>query len=258
MMATTASSVSLELPVDLDTGAVTNDHLIGLTDPHSDAFESYLVLRLALERARTASDLHVVAVTSATVGDGKTTTAINVAAALAQNRRSRVLLIDADLRMPAVASQLGAPEGTAGLAELLTSPRMLLRDRVTHKAAVNLSVLTAGHLHGVNPYDLFRAPRFAELMSEVRGAYDHVVVDTPPVIHVADCGVIAEQMDAFLVVVAAHRTPRRLLAEALSTLGPEKVFGLVFNRADRPFRGAHYGYPGYEPDTREGLTWAAR
>jgi len=258
MMDTTASSASVVLPAVPDTDPMIDDHLIGLTAPHSDAFESYLVLRLALERARAASDLRVMAVTSATVGDGKTTTAINVAAALAQNRRSRVLLIDADLRMPSVARQLGAPDGTAGLAELLTSPTMLLADRVDYKAAFNLSVLTAGRLHGVNPYDLFRAPRFAALMAEARAAYDHIVIDTPPVIHVADCGVIAEEMDAFLVVVAAHRTPRRLLAEALSTLGPDKVFGVVFNRADRPFRGAHYGYPGYEPDTQEGLTWAAR
>lgn len=257
-MPTAIISLDTPLSVGQEADAMINDHLIGLTDPRSDAFESYLVLRLALERARTAHDLRVVAFTSATVGDGKTTTSINVAAALAQNRRSRVLLIDADLRMPSVGRQLGTPADTPGLAELLVSASSPLASAVTRRSEFNLSVLTAGCLNGANPYDLFHAPRFKALLDEARASYDHIVVDTPPVVHVADCGVIAPQMDTFVVVVAAHRTPRRLLAEALTILGPEKVFGMVLNRADRPFRGAYYGYPGYSPATRDGRTWTAR
>ena len=221
-------------------------HLIGLTAPDSPAFEAYLVLRLAIERAQMSRQLSVVAVTSPTVGDGKTTTSINVAAALALNPRSRVLLIDADLRMPSVARQMGTLP-VPGLADLLLAPARTLAGAVSVDRDSNLAVLTAGHLGSVNPYDLFHAPRFAALIAEARSAYDYVVVDTPPVIPVADCGVIAAHVDAFLVVVTAHRTPRRLLSETLTRLGPDKTLGLVFNGTDRPFRGAYYGYPGYAP-----------
>jgi succinoglycan biosynthesis transport protein ExoP len=75
--------------------------------------------------------------------------------------------------------------------------------------------------------------------------FDYVVIDTPPVVPVPDCRLIDPCVDGFFIIVAAHRTPRRLLAEALTILGPEKSVGLVFNRADRPLRGYNDAYYGY-------------
>jgi capsular exopolysaccharide synthesis family protein len=218
-------------------------HLVGLTKADSAEFEQYLALRRALERAQAATGLRVIAITSATINDGKTTTAINLAAALGRNPQSRVLLIDADLRKPSVAARLGLADGKRpGLAELLADPALTAADAIRHRPAFNFSVLTAGHLGDGNPYELLQSAQFGALLVETRDAYDFVVIDTPPVVPVADCQVIEAWVDGFLIVVAAHRTPRRLLAETLTILGPQKSLGLVFNRADRPFRGYYYGY----------------
>src|SRR5712691_7043689 len=90
-----------QMAVDID------EHLVGLLASDSPEVQQYLALRQTIERAHTASGVSIVAVTSATVDDGKTTTAINLAGALARNRGARILLVDADLRAPSVASRLG-------------------------------------------------------------------------------------------------------------------------------------------------------
>jgi tyrosine-protein kinase len=250
-MMRTPALTAADIGLGNDAGAAwtVDDRLIGLTAADSAEFEQYLVLRQAVERAREASGFSVVGVTSATVGDGKTTTAINLAAALARTAEARVLIIDADMRVPAVGARLGVTDdGRVGLAELLADAALPAADVVRRRPACNLSVLTAGRLDGANPYELLHSARFGALVAHARAAYDYIVIDTPPVVPVPDCRLIEASVDGFLVVVAAHRTPRRLLAEALTILGPEKAMGLVFNRADRPFRGyygAPYGYGAY-------------
>ncbi len=120
-----------------------------------------------------------------------------------------------------------------------------MSDAVRRRPAFNLSVLTAGQLGTANPYELFQSARFGAVVAAARTVFDYIVIDTPPVVPVPDCRLIEPCVDGFLIVVAAHQTPRRLLAEALTILGPEKAVGLVFNRADRPLRGydnAYYGY----------------
>src|SRR5262249_25042354 len=100
----------------------------------------------------------------------------------------------------------------------------------------NLSILLAGQPPSA-PYEVLESPRFGELLAEARGAYDYVILDTPPIVAVPDCRVIEKWVDGFLVVVAAHRTPRRLLEEALTMMDPSKVTGLVFGYDDRSVSG---------------------
>ena len=101
-------------------------------------------------------------------------------------------------------------------------------------------MLTAGACP-LLPYEALSSPRFGALLGELRGRYDHVVVDTPPVVPVADCRALGQWVDGFVIVVAAHRTPRALLAEALSAMDPQKVVGIVFNKDDRRL-SRHYRY----------------
>jgi len=77
----------------------------------------------------------------------------------------------------------------------------------------------------------------------MRHQYDYVVIDTPPVLPVADCRVLGRWVDGFLLVVAAHQTTRKMLAEAIRLLDAAKVMGVVFNGDDRP-RRSYYGYYG--------------
>jgi capsular exopolysaccharide synthesis family protein len=232
------------------------DHLASLLSPRSYEADQYRVLRQFLAEARAARPLKMLAVTSPAAGDGKTTTSINLAATLAQTPGSRVLLVDTDLRRPFVAANLGLVATGPGLAEAAVDERLDLSD-VVQSTPYNLSVLPAG-VPPANPYQALESARVGQLLEQASAAYEYVVLDTPPVLLVPDCKLMSQWIDGFLLVVAAHRTPRKLLGEALSTLDEGKLLGIVFNGDDRPMSG-YYGkyYGGYyhEQSAREPGGW---
>jgi capsular exopolysaccharide synthesis family protein len=213
-------------------------HLVSLLSPGSFEAEQYRMVRHIVETMRQEAHLQVVAVTSPGVGDGKTTTAINLAGALAQAGEARVLLVDIDLRRPAVTRQLGLGGSRRSLVDALLEPRLTLEDAVEHVPGFNLSVLAAGG-SAVAPYELLKSPRLEALLAESRRRYDYVVLDTPPFVPVPDCRLIAKCVDGFFIVVAAHRTARRALAETLDLMGAT-VVGLIFNGGDAR-RPRYYG-----------------
>jgi capsular exopolysaccharide synthesis family protein len=228
-----------------------DQRLVTLTAPASFEADQYRALRSRLESSREGRDLRIVAVTSAVVGDGKTTTSINLAGALAQGRDSRVLLVDADLRRPSVARHLGIDEArTPGLTDAVLDETPSLSGLVKRLPPSQLEVLTAGR-PSPDPYEVLRAPHLRTLLDEARGRYQFIVVDTPPIVPVPDCGLIARWADGLLIVVAAHRTPRKLLEESLNQLPPDKVVGMVFNGDDHATAGYHDYYRAY-PSSRGG------
>jgi capsular exopolysaccharide synthesis family protein len=221
-------------------------HLVSLVAPDSSEAEQYRALRYEVEYLHKAGECSVVGVCSALPGDGKTMTAINLAGALAQDPRERVLLIEADLRRPAVTvgDQLGLGDVTGrGLVDAILDPSLSLEEVVRHVPHFNLTALPAGKRAG-SPYEALKSPRFGELLTQARQRYDYVVLDAPPVVPVPDCRLIAKWVDGFLMVVAAHRTPREALEEALTLMRPASVLGLVFNGYDRSAK-RYYGYYGY-------------
>ena len=222
------------------------DHLVSLVTPRSFEAEQYRSLRhIIVERAQAAERLSVLAVSSPSMGDGKTTTTINLAGALAQTRAVRVLLIDADLRRPSVSKRLGLQGSTVpGLAEAVLDDTLTLDDVVRQHPTFNLSLLPAGRGSDL-PYEALKSPRVGKLFEEARRRYDFVLVDTPPLVPLADCRIIGKWVDAFVVVVAAHKTPRKLVQEALAVLDPDRVLGLVFNRDEQARAANYYGYYGY-------------
>jgi capsular exopolysaccharide synthesis family protein len=169
-------------------------------------------------------------------------TAINFAGALARGADgARVLLIDADLRRPAVARQLAIDQFSQGLTEIIEEPATTL-DSVTHTMGpYNLSIIPAGLRKGA-VHQILRSPRLDGLLAEVRRRYDFVVLDTPPLLPVFDSALLANAVDGVLVVVAANQTPRKLLGEALNMLDPSKVLGIVFNRDAKPLFGYYDAY----------------
>lgn len=230
-----------------------DEHLVSLLRPASFEAEQYRVLRHVMETLRRDQKLQVIGVTSPGVGDGKTTTSINLAGALAQAPDSRVLLVDVDLRRPAVARQLGlAPRPRRRLADALKAPALMLEDVVEHLPKFNLSVLAAGGPLAA-PYEALKSPKFDALVEEARQRYDYVVIDTPPFVPVPDGRVIAKGVDGFIVVVTAHQTPRGMLAETLALMEPAKVVGLVFNGA-HVRRSSYYYYDAY-PGEVQGRPW---
>jgi capsular exopolysaccharide synthesis family protein len=232
-----------------------NARLVSLLAPRSFEAEQYRMLRHIVEQRHKEVDLCVMAMTSATVGDGKTTTAINLAGALAQTDDVKVLLMDADLRRGAMTEHLGLGLDAApgpGLAEALADPRRSLDDVTRHCSSFNLSVVPSGACPA-NPYEALTSNRLGELIAEARRGHDYVVLDTPPVVRLTDCRVIEKWVDGFFLIVAAHKTPRRLVEEALDIIDPAKLLGIVFNRDDRGFAKAFAA-----ADRRTAKAYAAR
>jgi polysaccharide biosynthesis transport protein len=187
-------------------------------------------------------------------GDGKTTTALNLAGTLARAPDIRVLAIDLDLRTRSLGNSLGLVVQSPGLVDLILDPDLGLKDVIRHHSRFPLSVLPAGPALTV-PYELLKSPRMAEILTEVTRQYDYIVMDTPPLVPVPDFRLITDLVDGFIIVVAAHRTPRKLLEDALGLVDPAKLIGIVFNGDDRPLNGyyAHYyGYGNYASGGRQG------
>lgn len=218
-----------------------DEHLVSLLAPNSPIAEQYRALRHVLEQLHKTNGLSVVAVSSPGLGEGKTTTAINLAGALAQGAEARVLLVDADLRHPAMPSYLGLSDPDApGLVDATLHPHVTLQDVVRLLLPYNLSALPAGRAQSAF-YEVLKSPRLEELFLEARRRYDYIVLDTPPLVPFPDCRLLAKCVDGFLVVVDAHRTSKKLLAEALDVLDPAKVVGLVFNGDDQSLATYYHG-----------------
>jgi capsular exopolysaccharide synthesis family protein len=214
--------------------------LVSLNDPDSLTAEQYQGLRLKVEELRHSQDVRVLAISSPGEGDGKTLTAINLAGALARGAASRVLLIDADFRRPRIASVLGLDERAPGFSDAVIDPGIRL-DHITQTVpGVGFSVLTAGSVSSP-VHDVLRSGRVAALLADARSGFDHVIVDTPPLVPVFDSALLARSIDRMLIVVAAHQTKKKLLAESLNLLEPAKVAGIVFNRDDSSFPARYQG-----------------
>jgi capsular exopolysaccharide synthesis family protein len=243
----TRSAVELERP-EAEPVAVrepdeSDPHLVSLHAPTSFAAEQYRTLRHIIEH----EGVQVIAVTSPGVGDGKTTTAMNLAGALAQAPDARVLVIDCDLRRPTVGKFIGLSrqEPGKGLVDLLLDRRLPLDVAIVSRRMYNLDILPAGQ-PPVNPYELLKSPRLPLLIDEARKRYNFVILDTPPAIPLPDCRVLGRIVDAFVLIVSANRTPRRLVQETLETLERGKVLGFIFNKDQAPV-GGYYEYQAYFP-----------
>ncbi len=227
-------------------------HLVSLTSPDGFEAEQYRSLRTSLELWRDERRSCVIGISSPAAADGKTTTAINLAGALTQGGDVKVLLIEADLRNPMVGADLGMlNEGRPGLVSGLGEGGYTLADLVSRRPPFRFDVVLAGRSVAA-PYELFKSAHLKRLIDEARDRYDYVLLDTPPLVSLADCQVLANWLDGFLIVVAAHRTPRRLVEEALNVVGSEKTLGFVFNRDDRPLGGYGYYYSYPAADTGRG------
>ncbi|MCC7416165.1 MAG: CpsD/CapB family tyrosine-protein kinase [Acidobacteria bacterium] len=215
------------------TRAAVAEELVCFTAPSSFEANHYRALRHCVEQLTSAGASKVIAVTSATAAEGKTVTALNLAGSLAHAAERRILVIDADLRRPALAEYLELPQtGIPGLSEALLNADCPLSKATRRLDPLNISVTLAGE---VRPRSLeaLTSERFAQLLDEARHAYDYVLLDTAPALPVADCRILERWVDGFVLVVAAHATPRSLVAQVLQVVPPAKIAAVALNNDDR-------------------------
>lgn len=197
-------------------------------DPHGRVAESFRQLRTNLQFLNLDNPARSIVVTSPLPGEGKTTTALNVAMALAEAHVA-VLLIDADLRRPSIANITGL-EGTAGLTTLLAGEAKLDELTQPYGQSGYLDVLCSGHVPA-NPSELLGSHRMEALLKEACEHYEMVLLDTAPLLPVTDGALLSKLADGAIIVVRHNKSRRPQLAEAhamLTTVGA-RLLGVVFN-----------------------------
>ena len=194
--------------------------------------DTYKVLHTKVLQRLQDQGWRTVAVTSAGPGEGKTLTAINLAVSLAQEVNWRVLLVDANLRRPALCQALGL-EAQQGLSEHLTQGVALER-LLIHPGLGNLTVLPGGSALA-NSSEMLASPQMARLVHELkaRDAARIVLFDMPPVLAMADALAFSRQVDALLLVVQEGKTAAEDLTRALAMLKDTPLVGTVLNKSLR-------------------------
>lgn len=214
--------------------------------------EQYRRLAATLHHAQAANGSKVVMIASAVQQEGKTLTATNLALTFSESYQRRVLLIDADLRRPAL-HMVFSVDNSSGLSEGLVAPeqtRLPVRD-----VSPRLAILPAGKPSN-DPMAGLTSDRMRRLIEEAREAFDWVIIDTPPVVLLPDANLLCAMVDATVLIVRAGSTSYDLVNRALATIGRERVIGVVLNGADdggvTTSNGSYYtyGYLQREPTGR--------
>jgi tyrosine-protein kinase len=216
--------------------------LIVQADPHSPRAESFRTLRTNLQFLEAGRASRAFVVTSSIESEGKSTTAANLAIALA-DAGAKVLLVDADLRRPKVAEYLGI-EGAVGLTDLLIG-RAELADVIQRWGRKDLFVLPAGRIPP-NPSELLGSTAMVSTIAELGRSFDVVLFDAPPLLPVTDAAVLARVVCGTIVVVSAGRAHRPHLKGALAALENVEapVSGIVLTMLPTKVPDA-YGYGRY-------------
>lgn len=214
-----------------------------LTDfpSHSPRVEAFRFLRTNLQFLNVDQRSKVFVVTSSLPGEGKTTTATNLAIALAQSGE-RVALVDGDLRRPGVANYLGL-EASVGLTSVLIG-RIALADAMQEWGPDGLPVLTSGPMPP-DPTHLLQSRAMAEVLGDLRRAFDIVLIDAPPLLPVADAAILSAQVEGALLVARHGRTTRDQVRSCAERLGSvhAKIAGAILNMCPhRGPNGVDYSY----------------
>ncbi len=217
-------------------------HLISILVPATLEAEQYRAICYNIEKIQQEQGSSILGITSSAVGDGKTTTAINLAATFAQSPGKSVLLMDLDLRRPAVMRRLGLPQHKGpGFVEIIVHPHFSLTDAVQHYDGLKFSLLSPGE-SSLCPHDVLNSPRVGTIFQEARQQYDYVLVDLPPLLPAFDSQSLERWVDGFVLVVSADKTPRKCIAEALRVVEQAKLMGLILNNYHNPLLGYYLDY----------------
>jgi capsular exopolysaccharide synthesis family protein len=208
--------------------------IVTFHDPNSIPAEQYRLLRTHLMFMSEKHPLRTVMITSALEGEGKTTTAVNLAISMAHELNRKVLLVDCDLRKGGVEKSLGLPRGK-GLSHYLSDA--CSADAVFRKTKVErLTVVTAGDGAAHSPTKLLSSEKMARFVESAKSSHDFVILDAPPVLYLADVPVLTQLADGILLVVQIGKTPRELAGTALATLEQTRranTLGAVLTRVER-------------------------
>ena len=203
--------------------------------------EKFKGLRAMVEQKADLLQMKVLGVTSSIAGEGKTLTCAWLGKGLASTGRKKVLMVDVDVRKADLTHGVGAKR-SPGLTDYLVGgnppPQFFQATQVP-----NLYLVAAG-VEVASPADLLAGERFKTFLKEVRTRFDMILLDTPPVLPVADTVTIRDLVDGFVVLYRAGFTPYTMFRQALEDLGEKHVLGAVLNGVEGPSDSYYQKYYG--------------
>jgi capsular exopolysaccharide synthesis family protein len=214
---------------------------IAQANPRSPITEAYRTIRTNIQFASVTNDIQVILTTSASPSEGKTATSTNLAVVYAQTGK-KVLLIDADLRKPQIHQRFRI-SNLNGLSSVLIKERTL-QECVATASTPGLYLLPSGPIPP-NPAEMLSSATFAALLKHCREMFDFIIIDTPPVLSVADALIVSSLVDGVVFVVDAKTTSRTVAKKAVQALEKvnAKILGVVLNRVQK--KAADYYYYHY-------------
>lgn len=224
---------------------IKNIDLVAVKDPKSPIAEAYRTLRTNIQFSSFDEKIKTIMLTSSGPGEGKSTTASNLAVVMAENGNS-VIIIDCDLRKPRLHKVFGL-SNIKGLSNLLVD-ECSFQDATKRIGIPNLDILTSG-VRPPNPSELLQSKKMKQLIEILHDKYDVVIMDTPPVIMVTDAQIISQYADGVILVVASKQAEREAAIKAKQLLEKvnAKILGVVLNKVDvsnRKYYGYYYGADG--------------
>ena len=256
-----------ESPAVNPEGLVLDNKLVTFFAPSSMASEQFRRLRSYIIKPGTANSPKTILVTSAMAGEGKSLVAINLAITIATELHSYALIIDCDLRNPALSRWFGFRD-SRGLADYLTGEASL-QDLLVKTSIDKLSILPGGAITD-NPVELIGSNKMKSLMADLKSRYTdrYIIIDSSPLLATTEPSVLNEMVDGILLVIKSGDTPRESIQQALKLLDKNKIIGTVLNNMEfkteamirryfgtnRYYYGYHYGKFNPEP----GIWWKFR
>ena len=217
------------------------DGLVTFKQPRSPISEAYRVLRTNLRYSGIENPGGVMLVTSAGPGEGKSTTAANLAVSLAQVGK-KIVLVDADLRRPSTHKMFGL-DNKVGLSDLFASDNVSLNDVMQKTGVPTLHVITSGSVPP-NPAEMLDSRLMTQILASLRQNTDLVIVDSPPVLPVADASILGSRCSGAVLVVDSGKTRTEIARRALATLerANVNVVGVILNKMGAKQAAGYYYY----------------
>jgi capsular exopolysaccharide synthesis family protein len=217
------------------------DPMLGyMLDQNSFGGEQYRLLRANFLLQQKERALKKILITSAVPGEGKTFTSCSLAGILAQEPGKRVVLIDADLRRPRAAQVLGCSDADnlAGLCHVLRG-EVALEEALLKISGMELYLMPSGG-RPKNPAELLSSPNLESAFRTLSESFDWIIIDSPPVLALADSILLASIADFTLLVVRSGFTPSKVIQEAIQRLNKERIGGIALNRVRQSEYSRYY------------------